>query len=88
MDVSEIARVAEAELVRAIGADRISRIGVSEEPGGEGVPFLSIMVQSPDERLPTARQSIAATLALEERLREGGEIRFPNVVFVTPADAV
>lgn len=87
MEIADITQFAEDELKASLGPGRVARVLVNEEPDEDGAPFLDIVVQAAEDRLPTARESIDAARVLRHGLRSRGELRFPNVVFVTAAEA-
>jgi len=86
VNLVEITQFTEQALRGALGSELIGDVSVSVEPSDDGSEWLDIMVTSPDERLPSARQSIDASRLLRHGLEARGETRFPNVLFTTAAE--
>ena len=87
MDLSEIARVTEQEIKAELGSEIVAQVSVTVEPDDDGSEWLDIRAHSPDQRLPTARQSLDFQIRLYRTLAALGETRSPNLIFVTAAEA-
>ena len=88
MQPSEIQALAQQELRDALGDASVAKIDVTIKTEDNGSEYLDITVHYALGRgLPKAVQSIDASRRLRHSLAARGETRFPNVVFVSAADA-